>query len=272
MKNLLIPLLLLCGMAFAQSDQRVTGALSAACTNATSSCDATANSQLKVPVASYSWATVTVSGTYTGATIFFEYSDDGGVTWFQDTCVRADAAVQEGSETLPSSTTRGWDCGLAASTNFRIRLNAISTGTVNAAVTISATQIEPAPTVSIALNPSSFAVFSNPAAGSQATIAAAAGGAGVKNIATLVCFSAAATTAPVLTALTVNLRDGATGAGTVKWTMQLAIPASTGILAAPFCSPVNVIGTANTAMTLEFSASLANLIESVSLQGYTTTF
>jgi hypothetical protein len=35
---------------------------------------------------------------------------------------------------------------------------------------------------------------------------------------------------------------------------------------------VNIFGTANTAMTLEFSASLANLIESVTLQGYTTTF
>lgn len=110
--------------------------------------------------------------------------------------------------------------------------------------------------------------FSNPAAGSQATISLAAE-ASVRHVADCVSFSAAATTAPALTALTINLRDGATGAGTILQTWQVAIPASTGTLVSPLsvCG-LNLVGTTNTAMTLEFSASLANLIESVSLTAY----
>lgn len=110
--------------------------------------------------------------------------------------------------------------------------------------------------------------FSNPAAGSQATISLAAE-ASVRHVADCVSFSAAATTAPALTALTINLRDGATGAGTILQTWQVAIPATTGTLVAPLsvCG-LNLVGTTNTAMTLEFSASLANLIESVSLTAF----
>jgi hypothetical protein len=271
----LLSLFLIFGLNFCvgQSSNKLTPvSLSAACTNATTTCDGTANSQLKFGVGDYSMASVTGTGTFTGATVNFEFSDDGGTTWYTTTCTRNDASVQENSEAIPNSTSRSWDCGTSAAGMFRIRLGAISTGSLTVGATQSAAQIEPAPTVSLSLPTGSFAVFSNPAAGSQATIAAAAAGAGIKNVATLVCFSAAATTAPVATALTINLRDGATGAGTVKWTQQVVVTATTGQLVQPFCAPVNVIGSANTAMTLEFSASLANLIESVSLQGYTTNF
>jgi hypothetical protein len=67
----------------------------------------------------------------------------------------------------------------------------------------------------------------------------------------------------------VNVRDGATGAGTIIWTNQVVISAGTGQNVAPInvCG-LNLTGTTNTAMTLEFSASLANLIESVSISGY----
>ncbi len=112
-------------------------------------------------------------------------------------------------------------------------------------------------------------VISNPAAGAQATAAKAAGGGVVRHVADCVSFSAGSTAAPALTALTVNLRDGASGAGTVIWSEQVVISASTGQNVAPFsvCG-LNLIGSTNTAMTLEFSASLANLIESVSVSGY----
>jgi hypothetical protein len=65
------------------------------------------------------------------------------------------------------------------------------------------------------------------------------------------------------------VRDGATGAGTVIWTYQTAISAVTGQNVAPFsvCG-LNLVGTTNTAMTLEFQALLTNLIESVSISGY----
>lgn len=272
MKKLLLALLFLSGLAYAQPSSNKIGpiSLSAACTNATTACDSTANSQAKFGVGEYTLASITLSGSFTGITVNFEFSPDGGVTWFPTSCTRNEAAVQENNEAVPDNTSRSWDCGIAASAVYRIRLAAISSGSGTINIVESSDQIEPAPTVSLALPTGAFNIISNPAAGSQASASQAAAGALLRNVATGVCFSAGATTAPVLTALTVNLRDGATGAGTVKATFQIVIPASTGQSVLPFCTPINIIGSYNTAMTLEFSAGLANLIESVSLQGYTT--
>lgn len=113
-----------------------------------------------------------------------------------------------------------------------------------------------------------WSVTSTPAAGSQASAARAAA-AGRRHVVECVTVSAGSTLAPVLTALTVNLRDGASGAGAVLWTVQVVIPAATGQNVAPFtvCG-LELPGTANTAITLEFSAALANLIQSVTLTGY----
>lgn len=110
-------------------------------------------------------------------------------------------------------------------------------------------------------------VNSQPAVSTQASASIAAGGAGVRHVFDHACFSAAATTAPALTNLQFNIRDGATGAGTVLQSFQLAIPASTGTLVAPICTPghANVVGTANTAMTAEWSALLTNLFETATL-------
>jgi hypothetical protein len=109
---------------------------------------------------------------------------------------------------------------------------------------------------------------SAPAAGSQATASIAAE-AGVRHVADKVCFSAASTTAPVLTQLSINLRDGATGAGTVIGTWTVAISAATGQNVSPYCTPqLNLSGTTNTAMTAEFSAALANLFQAVTLTGF----
>lgn len=110
--------------------------------------------------------------------------------------------------------------------------------------------------------------FSNPAAGSQATYSIAAEAA-VRHVADCISFSAASTTAPLLTGLTVQLRDGATGAGTVMQQWQVVAVATATQNVAPFglCG-LNLTGATNTAMTLEFSASLANLIQSVNLTGY----
>lgn len=150
MKRLLfLTPILFCGMAFGQSATRTTAALSVTCANSTTTCNGTANSQLNVGIGEYALATVTVTGTFTGATIFFEFSDDGGNTWYQNTCTRADIFLQENSEALTDSTNRAWDCGVAASSFFRIRLSAIATGAVNAAMTLSTAQIEPAQTVAL---------------------------------------------------------------------------------------------------------------------------
>jgi len=114
---------------------------------------------------------------------------------------------------------------------------------------------------------SRFSVVSNPAAGSQAS-ASIALEASVRHVATMVCFSAGSTAAPAATALVVNLRDGASGAGTIIWSGMAVITASTGMNISNFCTPeLYLVGTTATAMTAEFSASLANLIESVTLTG-----
>lgn len=149
MKKLFLIPLIFCGLAFGQSAQRFVAPLTAACANATTTCNATAGSQLNVGIGEYALATVTVTGTFTGATIFFEFSDDGGNTWFPNTCTRSDIFVQESSEALTNSTNRSWDCGVAAISFFRIRVSAIASGTINAAMTVSAAQIEPAQTVAI---------------------------------------------------------------------------------------------------------------------------
>ncbi len=108
----------------------------------------------------------------------------------------------------------------------------------------------------------------NPAASSQAT-ASIANEATVRHVADCIGFSAGSTSAPSLTALTVNLRDGATGAGTIIWTTEVVVSAATGQNVAPInvCG-LNLAGTTNTAMTFEFSASLTNLIESASVSGF----
>lgn len=112
--------------------------------------------------------------------------------------------------------------------------------------------------------------FSNPAAGSQATISQAAISGG-RHVLDCVGWSGSAVVAPALTSVTVNVRDGATGAGTVRQTWQFAVPAATGqsIPAFQVCG-LHVVGSNNTAMTVEFSAGVANLSEAVNMGGYDT--
>lgn len=110
-----------------------------------------------------------------------------------------------------------------------------------------------------------------PAANTQATASKAAGGAGVRHIAlggTIVLANGAA--APTAALVTVHLRDGATGAGSILATWTLAFTAVAG---AVVVVPLNfgakgIPGTANTAMTLETSAAPgANVSASVNLHG-----
>jgi len=114
-----------------------------------------------------------------------------------------------------------------------------------------------------------WTVVSNPAVSTQATASKAAGGAGVRHVADCVTFSGGSTTAPALTQLMVNLRDGATGAGSVLWNSTTIVTAAVGQNVLPFTAcGLGLIGSANTAMTLEFSALLTNLFENVVLTGY----
>lgn len=122
--------------------------------------------------------------------------------------------------------------------------------------------------VALVDKPSRWAVLSNPAAGVQASATIAAE-ASVRHAVDCVAFSGASVVAPVLTAMTIDVRDGASGAGTIIWTYQLAVSNATGQNILPFTAcGLNLVGTTNTAMTLEFSIGLANLVEAVSISGF----
>lgn len=106
-----------------------------------------------------------------------------------------------------------------------------------------------------------------PAANTQATISHAAGGAGVRRVCTsLSCVLAANTTAPAAAAVTISLIDGASGGGTILWAQKIVLSAVAGAMNGIALADLWIPGTANTAMTLEFSgAAGANTFESVSL-------
>ncbi len=68
----------------------------------------------------------------------------------------------------------------------------------------------------------------------------------------------------------VNLRDGATGAGSILWSARLLVTGTQGSESGVTLSGLNIVGTANTAMTLEFEAAGgASTFETVALTGNT---
>lgn len=114
---------------------------------------------------------------------------------------------------------------------------------------------------------STWSVTSTATAGTPSASKALGGGT-VRHVATSVtaCIAAAATAQP---AIQVNLRDGAAGAGTIIRSWALAGPINTGQCVD--LAPINMTGTGNTAMTLEFAAATAaGVIGTVTLTGYST--
>ncbi len=113
---------------------------------------------------------------------------------------------------------------------------------------------------------STWSATNTPLANTQATASRAAGAAGVRHVATSItaCFSGTAVAAPVQ----VNLRDGATGAGTILRSWLLGIDA-VNVSRCVDLSSLAMIGTAATAMTIEFAAAGgASTNETVTLTGY----
>ena len=115
-----------------------------------------------------------------------------------------------------------------------------------------------------------WSVTHAPAANTQATASKAAGGAGVRHVCTAISATlVAGATAPTATTATLNLRDGATGAVTVLMSWTLGLEATAGKTVTLSLSGLSIFGTANTAMTLEYSgASGANSLQSVNIVGY----
>lgn len=112
----------------------------------------------------------------------------------------------------------------------------------------------------------------NPAANTKATCTQAAAGVGLRNVCTgLTVVLVAGSSAPTATTVSVALIDGSSGATTYLWgPHNIGIPAVAGATNGIVVEPLRRPGTANTAMTLEFSAAAgANTVESVSMEGET---
>lgn len=114
-----------------------------------------------------------------------------------------------------------------------------------------------------------WSVLHTPAAATQATITQAAGAANVRNVCqSISCTLATAGTAQAA-ALVFNLRDGATGAGTILWSQQVVLPTNSAITIQ--LGGLQIAGSAATAMTLESAAApAAAAFASVAMSGFTT--
>lgn len=123
----------------------------------------------------------------------------------------------------------------------------------------------------VAASPEDWAVSHAPVSGAQAT-ASKAPVVGFRHVATAISFSViTTTTAPTTATLTVTLRDGASGAGTVLmvWRVRVSAAMTDINVAQVTLGGLNVYGSVNTAMTLEFDAGDINTLEDVSLTGHT---
>ena len=107
-----------------------------------------------------------------------------------------------------------------------------------------------------------------PAAAAQATTTKAAV-AGTRHICNGISATIACAATPQ-TPITIYLRDGASGVGAVLFAATVAAPVNQG--ASSYLTDVNVVGTINTAMTLEFSAAgVAGSLQAVTLSGWEST-
>lgn len=132
--------------------------------------------------------------------------------------------------------------------------------------TVPIATVVPAAQGTIALT-DKWTINHTPAANTQATATKAAGATGVRHVGKRISFSGAAAAAQAIVAVNVNLRDGATGAGTILWSYSLSLLAGTSFVFD--ADGFTHLGTAATAMTLEFSAAGgAGTLETVNLEGY----
>jgi len=115
--------------------------------------------------------------------------------------------------------------------------------------------------------PGSWAQNNTPAAAAQATTSKAAGAAGVRHVCTGISFGFNAVNVEAGTFL-INLRDGATGAGTILQSWRVG-PFAAGGSIVHSIADLNIPGSAATAMTIEFAvAPAAGNFEFVDLHGY----
>ncbi len=156
----------------------------------------------------------------------------------------------------------------AARKGFTAITDGTSTLPLASATTLSATNSGVGGVITTA--PGMWAVTHAPSINPAAVASKTAGSAGVRHVCTAVAITLGqSTTGTVQAALIFNLRDGATGAGTILASFTLSSPSATGPTTVLTLSGLNLFGTAATAMTLESaSAPAANVYASCSLFGY----
>lgn len=166
MKRLISVALFLClaSFGFGQvSDVAGSAVLTSTCSNANTTCDAAGTTNfnsnsaftvlgpqtIEVNTQNYGLAQITFSGTYSGSTVNFEFSDDGGTTWYATTCTRSDTNLQETSEAIATNAYRAIECSVGAGTKFRVRQSAITSGGPRVVISLTSGLLEPAPTVQL---------------------------------------------------------------------------------------------------------------------------
>lgn len=140
------------------------------------------------------------------------------------------------------------------------------------ATTLSALSSESA---QVTTPPGNWSVAHTPAITTQATITRAAGAAGVVHVCTSIDAVLIIPETVNQGLITLNLRDGATGLGTILWSRRFGIGAALtgGGQQEVSLSGLNIVGSAATAMTLEFSAAgAATTSQSVAMTGYDAHF
>ena len=117
-----------------------------------------------------------------------------------------------------------------------------------------------------------WAIYHEPAANTTATITRVAAGAGIRHVCTGLLAVVTNTGLASPGAVRVYFRDGASGAGTILLATYCNIQALTGEMATVTITGCQIQGTANTAMTFEFSgAGGASTLELVAMFGYDIT-
>lgn len=172
-----------------------------------------------------------------------------------------------GSESGPYSLTTisflyAWSGIETAAANY-VRLQA-ATGTNQAADTKTAPfQVA---------TPGTWSITHAPAANTQATVSRASAGATARHICTAITATLVAPAGSASDVVQLNLRDGATGVGTILKSITLQVGGASSVSADRAIvqlSGLQVVGSEDTEMTLEFSATGGtNVLESVSMEGY----
>lgn len=115
-----------------------------------------------------------------------------------------------------------------------------------------------------------WAISNVAAANTAATVSKAAGSAAQRHVCTGFQVTMSSLGAPTPEVIVFQIRDGATGAGTVIWSGSISLPAVAGTSTSCGLTGLWLVGTAATAMTIETAqGGGANDYISVNLQGVT---